>query len=201
MPASTGPAEKDRTATPSAEALLRAALERLVLLECRGAEGATAPTAPRDPDGLRAGLAHAEERATAAEAKLDLLFGRLLAAERVRAGLADDSGADGEVDLAGFIAELRSELADVQRARDLAQQKNATLAAELRRAQSVSRPRGAVEWANRLAREGLLFSPGATLEELGPALAQGSAAERLLLAGVLRDLDGGDPALQDAACR
>ena len=197
MPIAGGPAVTDR-APPGAEALLRAALERLVLLECQpGGRDAEPPA----PELLQNDLRRAEDRARAAESKLDRLFGKILAAERVRAGFEREGDPDGDVDLAGFIAELRSELADVQRGRDFAARKNVELSAELRRLQSEARPRSAVEWAERLAREGLLFSPGASLGELTPALATGASAERLLLTGVLRDLASGDPVLQDAACR
>src|ERR1700722_13280852 len=99
----------DPNGSPDArDAALRSALERLVLLECRAQQspGPTASSAELELSRWRSEAQRAEARAASAEAQRDRLFSRLIAAERMHAGLAGESG---EVDLASFIAELRSE--------------------------------------------------------------------------------------------
>ncbi len=187
VPAGTAPGT-------SAELLLRAALERLVLLECR--LGPAAPASP-PPEALRREMQRAIERAAEAEAERDRLFSRLLAAERVRGSLTGQAPEAGQVDLAGFIAELRSELTAAQRERDAVVERNRALAAELRH--SSPGPRGALEWAAQLSAEGLLSPPEAPLSDLWPDLAAGTPAERLVLGGAVRDLDSPDSAARAAA--
>ncbi|HUB10036.1 MAG TPA: HEAT repeat domain-containing protein [Myxococcales bacterium] len=181
-----------------AEALLRAALERLVLLECH--QAVAGPAAPSTSEAARLDheLRRLRERAEAAEAQRDRLFAHVIDAERVRESLG---GAEAEdpLDLASFIAELRSELAEVQRARDLADRRNAELSAELREARAPLGIRRALDWARGLEAQGLLFRGEAKLGEMWPELCVGTPTERLVLAAVVRDLDSGDASLREAA--
>lgn len=191
------------------EVLLRSALERIVLLECLTA------AQPRNEDtpatlesaALRAEARGADERARSAEAHRDRLFARLLQAGSLQSSLADHAAAEGQepapeptIDLASFIAELRSELAEVQRTQAFTVRRNQELTAELRRVQTQREPRGPMGWAERLQADGLLGRPTATLTELAPDLCLGTPAERLRLAALLRDLDSNDTALRDEAC-
>ncbi|MHB8420632.1 MAG: HEAT repeat domain-containing protein [Myxococcales bacterium] len=181
-----------------AEALLRAALERLVLLECHEAVSSRAP--PSSAEAARAGheLRRLRERAEAAESQRDRLFAHVLEAERMRESL-DAGGQPDPIDLASFISELRSELSEVQRARDLSDRRNAELTAELREARAPLGARRAFDWARGLEAQGLLFRADAKLGEMWPELCAGSAAERLVLAAVVRDLDSGELSLREAA--
>ncbi len=198
------PAAGPKPGAPDAEALLRATLERLVLLECRTALLPTAQpgeaAAARDPALLQQELSAAQSRADAAEAQRDRLFAHVLEAERLRSNLTGEGAAAGEVDLASFIAELRAELADVQRSRDHADRRNVELSAQLRQAQAPRGLRSALDWAEKLRADGLLFREDATLGEMWPELAAGTVSERLVLSGVVRDLDSSDVPLRESAC-
>jgi hypothetical protein len=195
-------AEGVQPAAPDMEALLRATLERLVLLECRTAlqPDSQATPASHEPAILQQELRAAQSRAAAAEAQRDRLFAHVLEAERLHSNLAGEAGDAGEVDLASFIAELRSELADVQRARDHADRRNAELTAQLRQANAPKGARSALDWAAKLHAEGQLFRENAPLAELWPELAAGTPSERLVLSGVVRDLDSSDVPLRESAC-
>jgi hypothetical protein len=196
--------EDPRRATQGAEPgssdeLLRASLERLVLLECR-------TTVQLPPDsGLELELSRwrhqaqaAEARASAAEAQRDRLFSQIMEAERFRSGLDRDGGG---VELASFIAELRSELSRVQEARDLAERQRAEL---LERLQHSRRATGAApenprELAEELVASGILKTAELTLTARAADLVSGSESERALLRAVLRDLDEGSTGLRLAA--
>jgi hypothetical protein len=183
----------------SSDELLRASLERLVLLECR-ATGQLAPDS-----GLELELARwrhqaqaAESRASTAEAQRDRLFSQIMEAERYRSGLDRETGG---VELASFIAELRSELSRVQEARDLAERQRAEL---LDRLQHSRRPTGAApenprELAEELIASGILKTAELTLTARAADLVAGSESERALLRAVLRDLDEGSTGLRLAA--
>src|SRR5580692_9751688 len=95
---------------------LRAALERLVLLECRASvsPGPSAEASELELARWRDAAQRAEGRVAAVEAQRDQLFSRLLDAERLHTGLAGDAS---DVDLASFIADLRNELMRAEQAR------------------------------------------------------------------------------------
>jgi hypothetical protein len=183
----------------SSEELLRASLERLVLLECR-----TTSQLPAD-SGLELELSRwrhqaqaAEARASSAEAQRDRLFSQIMEAERFRSGLDREGGG---VELASFIAELRSELSRVQEARDLAERQRAEL---LERLQRSGRPPSAApenprELAEELVASGILKTVDLTLSARAAELVSGSESERALLRAVLRDLDEGSTGLRLAA--
>jgi hypothetical protein len=212
MSDSTPSQEKDVQSAPrDAEALLRATLERLVILECRNTLSPEArtpqanlqggsPPQLRDQEILQQELRTARSRAEAAEHQRDRLFAQVLEAERLHSSLSESDGGGGEVDLASFISELRSELAEVQRARELADQRNAELSTQLRQVQAGKNARSATAWAARLRAEGLLFREDAPLAELWPDLCAGTSSEQLVLAGVVRDLDSTDVPLRESAC-
>jgi hypothetical protein len=184
---------------PSSDELLRASLERLVLLECR----TTNQLAP--DSGLELELSRwrhqaqaAESRATTAEAQRDRLFSQIMEAERFRSGLDREGGG---VELASFIAELRSELSRVQEARDLAERQRAELLERLqhsRRTEGVA-PENPRELAEELIASGILKSVDLTLTARAADLISGSESERALLRAILRDLDEGSTGLRLAA--
>lgn len=184
---------------PADGGLLRAALERLVLLECRAD---LTPKAGADAAGLelsrwRAEAQRAQARASSAEAQRDRLFSRLMEAGRVHTGLAGEAS---DVDLASFIADLRSELARVEQARATAERDRSDLLTQLRAQARPPTPSDSPQgWAERLSAQGLLPEPGTPLTGLEADLVAGSAAERALLSGVLRDLTHGDERLRALA--
>ncbi len=190
----------DPNGSPDArDTALRSALERLVLLECR-AQPTAGPTASSNELELarwRAEAQRVEARAASAEAQRDRLFSRLIAAERTQARLSGE--ADGG-DLASFIAELRAEMGRLELARDAAEKQRGELLQQLRERErsdaAADTPRA---WAEQLSDQGLLPDPGSTLTSLERDLVFGSAAERALLKGVLRDLSGDDELLREAA--
>jgi hypothetical protein len=105
------------------------------------------------------------------------------------------------VELASFIAELRSELSRVQEARDLAERQRAEL---LDRLQHSRRPVGAApenprELAEELIASGILKSAELTLTARAADLVAGTESERALLRAALRDLDEGSTGLRLAA--
>ena len=181
----------DPNGNPDArDTALRSALERLVLLECRAQQspGPTASSTELELARWRAEAQRVEARAASAEAQRDRLFSRLIAAEQSQARLSGESGG---ADLASFIAELRSELGRLELARDAAEKQRAELLEQLRERErseaAADSPQG---WAEQLSAQGLLPYPGTTLAALERDLVFGSAAERALLKGVLRDLSG-----------
>jgi hypothetical protein len=182
--------------------LLRAALERLVLLECRlgGERTSTADLAtPGEIERWRGEAHRAEERAEAAERQRDRLFEKVLEADRLSSSLSEE-GSSEPIDLAGFIAELRAELTELQRARTLAEQRTAELElqAQLRdRPQRAARPE---EQARRLIAETAMAPPEAQLNELAQDLVSGDPFEQILMAGALRDLESPDAWLRETAC-
>jgi hypothetical protein len=180
--------------------LLRAALERLVLLECRlgGERSSTAePTTPGELERWRGEARRAEERAEAAERQRDRLFEKVLEADRLSSSLSEE-GSSEPIDLAGFIAELRAELAELQRARILAEQRTAELQAQLRdRPQRGARPE---EQARRLIAETAIAPPEARLNELADDLVSGDSFEQILMAGALRDLESPEAWQRETAC-
>jgi hypothetical protein len=192
-------APRPSTSSSSDDELLRASLERLVLLECRASN-----QLPPD-SGLELELSRwrhqaqaAEARASAAEAQRDRLFSQIMEAERFRSGLDRDGGG---VELASFIAELRSELARVQEARDLAERQRAELLERLQQSNRTERapPQSPRELAEELAAAGLLKTAGKTLSSQASDLVAGGESERALLWGVLRDMDEGSTGLRLAA--
>jgi hypothetical protein len=183
----------------ASDELLRASLERLVLLECRA-------TGELPPDsGLELELSRwrrqaqaAEARATAAEAQRDRLFSRIIDADRLRHGLDKEAGG---IELASFIAELRSELARAQEAREVSERQRSELLENLHHARRNGRPapEGPRELAKEMFASGLLRKADQTLTARASDLVAGSESERALLTGVLRDLDEGSSGLRLAA--
>ena len=162
-----------------------------MLLECRAqlTPGATAASSELELSRWRSEAQRAEARAASAEAQRDRLFARLIEAERLHAGL---SGEGGDVDLASFIAELRSELARLEQARDAAERQRSELLAQLRdRGRAVEPADSVAAWAERLSDQGLIPDPSLPLSLLERDLLAGSPAERALLQGVIRDLSAG----------
>jgi hypothetical protein len=190
----------DPNGSPDArDAALRSALERLVLLECRAQQspGPTASSAELELSRWRSEAQRAEARAASAEAQRDRLFSRLIAAERTQASLAGESAG---ADLASFIAELRAEMGRLELARDAAEKQRGELLEQLReRERSRATTDSPQAWAEQLSAQGLLPYPGTPLPGLEQDLIFGSAAERALLKGVLRDLSGEDELLREAA--
>jgi hypothetical protein len=184
----------DPNGSPDArDTALRSALERLVLLECRAQQspGPTASSKELELARWRSEAQRAEARAASAEAQRDRLFSRLIAAERTQTGL---SGEPTGADLASFIAELRAELGRLELARDAAEKQRTELLEQLReRERSQAATDTPQAWADQLSDQGLLPGSGSTLASLERDLLFGSAAERALLKGVLRDLSGPDP--------
>ena len=190
----------DPNGSPDArDSALRSALERLVLLECRVQQtpGPTASSSELELARWRAEAQRAEARAASAEAQRDRLFSRLIAAERAQASLEGESGG---ADLASFIAELRAELGRLEQARDAADKQRVELLTQLHdQERAEAEAKSPQTWAEQLSARGLLPDPAATLAGLERDLLFGSAAERALLKGVLRDLSGEDELLREAA--
>jgi hypothetical protein len=171
----------------------------LVLLECRA-------TGELPPDsGLELELSRwrrqaqaAEARATTAEAQRDRLFSRIIDADRLRHGLDAEAGG---IELASFIAELRSELARAQEAREASERQRTELLESLQHARRNGRPapEGPRELARELFASGMLKKADLTLTARASDLVSGSESERALLVGVLRDLDEGSSGLRLAA--
>ena len=190
----------DVPAAPSggSDAALRAALERLVLLECRvgTVPGPSADATDLELARWRDMAQRSEARIAAVEAQRDRLFARLLDAERLHTGLAGDSS---EVDLASFIADLRNELSRAEQARASAERERSELAAQIREHARAPSPADSPDaWAARFATRGLIPVPGVSLLALEDLVA-GSAAERALLQGVLRDLANAEAPLRELA--
>jgi HEAT repeats len=190
----------DGTAPAELERLLRAALERVVLLECRvGDRSAPADStaSPAEVERWRGEARRAEERASSAERQRDRLFEKVLEADRISSSLAGEGDPE-PIDLAGFIADLRSELAELQRARTLADQRSAELQAQLQdRRPRATRPEAQ---ARRLIADGAMAAPDAPLGELAADLISGDPVQRMLLAGALRDLESPEEWLRETAC-
>jgi hypothetical protein len=181
--------------------LLRAALERVVLLECRIGGERSVPSAPApspaEVERWRGEARRAEERATAAERQRDRLFEKVLDADRLSSSLSGE-GEPEPIDLAGFIADLRAELAELQRARNLAEEKSAELQVQLKDRQPRSaRPEAQ---ARRLIDDGAMAAPDAPLGDLADDLIAGDPVQRMLLAGALRDLESPEEWLRETAC-
>ncbi len=119
-------------------------------------------------------------------------------AERFRSGLDRDGGG---VELASFIAELRSELSRVQEARDTAERQRAELLERLQQSHLTERnaPENARDLAEELVSAGILKTADRTMSAQAGDLIDGTESERALLRGVLRDLDEGSTGLRLAA--